>query len=226
MRQHVLLALLTVPLLSACGGGSAIDPLEDDLPALVPTLAEVSQHFPERRGEPAEVDRGYWPNDEVTEWDQYSIHSAASSAELENRGRATGYRADYILGEQNQGEQSRFLAMTFGVVVRVDLFEDDESARADIDRLPDRSHISDALAEIGDQSVAWGYELWTSPDGIEPRCPCEFRFRVGRMVGYVHAWYSFPFRDSPAPYMVDFDPADLAMAAQMAERMREALAQQ
>jgi hypothetical protein len=219
MRHLVLFAFVLIPL-SACGGGDSHDPAIDTLPGLVPTFEEVSEHFPERADEPFEVDARYWPNGEVSNSDDPYLRYDASAAELEKRGRVTGYRADYFVGERNT-----FRGVEAGVTVVIDLFEDDETADAEVVRLPARAFRSDAEAGIGDHALAWSNGLWTSPEGIEPQCPCSFRFRVGRIVGYIRVWYNRPYAAPPLPrYGAEFDPDELALARAIAESMRTELA--
>jgi hypothetical protein len=219
MRHLVLFAFVLIPL-SACGGGDSHDPAIDTLPGLVPTFEEVRAHFPDRTDEPIEVEGGFWQNSDVSISDDPLLRYGASVDDLEDRGRVTGYRANYFVGERNT-----FRGVEAGVTVIFDLFQDDGQAEAEVARLPANAYRSDAEANVGDQALAWSNGLWTSPEGIEPQCPCSFRFRVGRIVGYIRVWYNRPYAAPPLPrYGAEFDPDELALARAIAESMRTELA--
>ena len=225
MRRVMLVLALALIALPACGGGEPEDPLIDDLPGLLPTLREVRAQFPELADQPLTVGGGYWPRaatptDGIPEWPERQLYAGYSEA-LTPDGRLIGYQATYNLGKETNWHYSNVTH----VYAMVDLFEDEESAQEEVNRLPNRAIRSPRGLVLGDQVATWGYGVWTSPEGTEPSWPVEFRFRVGRLVGYVEIGYPFPYAGaSLPPWGTVFHPGKVAMAEHMAERMRAALA--
>ena len=227
MIRNAIVLVLSVLLLSATGcggGGDAPDELEDDLPALVPTQQEVRAVFPELADDPLTVSSGYWPSngtsDPLSDWPYNDLYAGTTGSDLSETGHVIGYQARYILGETD-----RIRPTHTTVEVVVNLYQDEESAEAEVDRLPNRAIRSPRELVLGDQAATWGYGVWTSPDGIEASWPVEFRFRVGRLVGYVEIGYPFPYAGaSLPPWGTVFHPGKVALAEHMAERMRAALA--
>jgi hypothetical protein len=219
LRVMLLLALALIAF-PACGGGEPQDPLIDDLPAMMPTLDEVRAQFPELAEEPLTVGGGYWPSastptDGIPEWPERQLYTGYSAA-MTPAGRLTGYQATYDLGKERNWHDSHVTR----VYAMVDLFADEKAAQEEVNRLPNRAIRSPRELVLGDQAATWGYGVWTSPDGTEPSWPVEFRFRVGRLVGYVEIAYPFPYAGaSLPPWGTVFHPGKVALAEQMAERM-------
>jgi hypothetical protein len=216
MRLKLFVFPLAVVVSIACGSDSK-DPTIDALPQIVPTLEEVRARFRERADEPVEADRGYRENGYISTSEDTPLRDPAPADELEARGRVTGYRADYYIGERNT-----LRGVEAGVMVVLDLFKDESSAEAEVARVPTDAYRSDVERNIGDESTAWSFELWTSPDGVEAQCPCSLRFRVGRIVGFVRVWYNWPYY-GPSDEIDELDPDELALAGGIAQRMRSVL---
>jgi hypothetical protein len=194
MRLALSLAFVLLMALPGCGGGGSDDRLRDALPGLVPTLSEVQALFPERADDPAEVDAGFLSDNEPPDLVLAQLYDRVGAPNSDDNDRVSSYWTRYIIGEP-----ITLQTVTSGVQVLVDLYKDEESAAAEVASLPSRAIRSDADPHLGDQALAWAYGLWTAPSGIEPRCPCEFRFRVGRLVGYVSVWY--PMFGASYPYL-------------------------
>jgi hypothetical protein len=212
MRRPIALLVVLLITQAGCGGGGSDKAVMDALPDLVPTLAEVQALFPDRAEDPAEIQGGFLSPNE-TDPVVLRLYDRLNASQLTARGRVASYWTRYIIGEQNPLTQS-----TSGVSILLDLYKDEESAAAEVTLLPERGIRSGADPALGDQSMAWGYQLWTAPSGIEPQCPCQFRFRVGRIVGWVDPWRPRfqPFAAYPYP---DFDPIAHELAALIADRI-------
>jgi hypothetical protein len=217
MRRILFLVPLVVLNLAACGGGEPKDPLIDALPGLMPTEDEVRSYLLERPDDPLTIDSAYQTNEELPISEDGQFRRPSTEEDLYNRGRVTGYSANYLLGETDT-----LRGVVGGVRVSIDLFEDDEQASVEVARLPDRAYVADVDSNIGDESLAWSFGLWTAPEGVVPRCACEFRFRVGRMVAYVDMWYNRPYFYDPVEYGADFNPVELELADALADRLRGA----
>lgn len=132
------------------------------------------------------------------------------SVEQAGREGEEGYRVWYNIGPPQAGRHC-----CLEVRAAVELHRDDASAQGALEQRPDYA-TGDPLPipRIGDASIAWPM---ATVDGA-PACPCDLRFRVGRIVATVGVSYGGPPRLLRGP-----DQHGLALAELMASRMRQAL---
>lgn len=153
------------------------------------------------------VEARYWSNEQMADQlpgDPFRISSDLQ--EIQAAGRVQGYLMRYAVGSTG--------AVTIRVNVALDLYADDAAAQRALETRPlNISRDAIIAPRVGDASIAWQQ----ATRGDSPTCPCHFRFRVGPLLATVSTSYPGPARPP------ELDPAKVAVAEVMAERMREAL---
>jgi hypothetical protein len=214
MARYLLVPLVVLPALVACGGGGPPDPAIDRLPTLTPTVAEVRSLFDMRADTPIDVEGEEWTNAMVAQYSGVSLNT------LEAR-RITGHRRTYYLGGRDNNQVDRWSPIT--VTVLIDLFQDEATATTTLEGIRQGALLYPIVIHgLGDEAVALGSDTWTAPSGLAPKCPCDFQFRVGRFLGSVAISHTGP----PSNEGTDkVDPLRIALARLTVERMREAIDQ-
>jgi hypothetical protein len=150
----------------------------------------------------------FLPNERFADGPHWTRETAD---ELEAAGRITGYAAWYSSSDMPAARRSS------GMYIRLDLYQDDESASAALGRMgheyPTEPFYFDGP---GDETIALPSRPETvRPDGGKGTCPCELGFRAGPIVGFVRV--SQPL---PKSYGLDgFDGDEIAVAQRIAHRI-------
>lgn len=209
MRRGFALAVLSIAVLIslACAGqGPEKSGLAKELPDIVLQVNDVASELGLSEDVVRITEARFWSNEQMANQlpgDPFRISSDLQ--EIQAAGRVQGYLVRYAAGPPLAGT---------GVNVALDLYADDTAAQRALQIRPlNISRDAIIVPRVGDASIAWQQ----ATRGDSPTCPCHFRFRVGPLLATVSTSYPGP---SPPP---ELDPAKVALAEVMAQRMREAL---
>ena len=203
--------------LGTCGGGEPDPPegLALSLPDALPSTDEVAAAFssPEYEAQVKQEHGAFASNEEVGKNDHERgiLEFESNIGEVRASGRVYGYVASYSLPGPAR------------MIVELELYEDDVHAYAALHRPPQhRAGLPVLSPDVGDATIAWP----TITSNSIPMCPCELRFRVGRLVGAVKTILSappppaVPSRPPPKP-LDEPDPRNVEVARLVASGLQE-----
>lgn len=195
---------------AACGEGKSGEALlVDALPAIVPQVEDIRQQFPDFAAQIGLTRSLFWSREGPTPKRPAEAPDCPYDlSTIPEAGRTYGYCVYYQVGRIEQ-----FMPhCCASVAAAVDLYRDEASAQAALEsRPPVVAGDPVSMGTVGDASVAWPQALFND----KPGCPCEVRFRVGRLLGRVSVMDVWFPPEGPVR-------REKALAELMATRMRRA----